>query len=132
MSEILAYLDTIKLRLVTSRVVAEYQIVKERTTATDGYLRVRATLANGDFVEMAECFERGASGMETVEYRHQWMDPTKTQLQRRWDNTPHHPELSNFPHHVHLESKEQVVAGQPMSICRVLDVLEDLVCGERE
>ena len=132
MNEIATYLDTIKLKLVTSRVVIEYQIVKERTTATDGYLRVRAALINGDFLEMAECFERGAERIKTVDYRQQWMDPTKTQLRRRWDNTPHHPELPNFPHHVHLESEGNVVAGQPMSICQVLDVLEELVSGGEE
>lgn len=57
MNEISTYLDDIKLKLVTSRVVIEYQIVRERTTATDGYLRVQATLMNDDFLEMAECFE---------------------------------------------------------------------------
>ena len=51
MNDIVAYLEAIKLKLVTSRVVADYQIVKERTTATDGYLRIRATLYNGDFLE---------------------------------------------------------------------------------
>jgi len=33
MSDITAYLEAIKLKLVTSRVVADYQIVKERITA---------------------------------------------------------------------------------------------------
>lgn len=132
MNEIATYLDAVKLTLVTSPVVSEYQIIKERTTATDGYLRVRATLLNGDFLEMTEAFEQRGEGIETIDYRHQWMDPTKTQLRRRWDNTPHHPELPNFPHHIHLRSEDNVVAGQPMSICQVLDALEDLVsagCG---
>ena len=58
MNDIVAYLEAIKLKLVTSRVVADYQIVKERTAATDGYLRIRAALHNGDFLEAAEYFER--------------------------------------------------------------------------
>ena len=70
MSDITAYLEAIRLKLVTSRVVADYQIVKERITATDGYLRVRATLHNGDFLEAAECFERATEGVKTVDYRY--------------------------------------------------------------
>jgi len=126
-NELTDYLDAIKLRLVTCHVVVEYQIIKERVTATDGYLRVRAVLSNGDFIEMTECFERGAREIETIDYRHQWMDSTRTQLRRRWDNTPHHPGLPGFPHHVHLESESDVIPGQPTSICQALDSLEDLV-----
>jgi len=70
MREIAAYLEAIKLKLVTSRVVADYQIVKERTIATDGYLRIRATLYNGDFLEAAEYFERVPEGVRTVDYRY--------------------------------------------------------------
>ncbi|MFQ5811734.1 MAG: hypothetical protein ACE5I2_00855 [Anaerolineae bacterium] len=68
MSDIATYLEAIKLKLVTSRVVSDYQIVKERTTATDGYLRMRATLYNGDFLEAAEYFERVPEGVRTVDY----------------------------------------------------------------
>ena len=101
MSDIAAYLEAIRLKLITSRVVADYQIVKERTTATDGYLRIRAHLYNGDFLEAAEYFERTSEGVRTVDYRYQWMDLSKKELRCRWDSTPDHPELPNFPYHVH-------------------------------
>jgi hypothetical protein len=50
----LAYLEAIKLRLIASPIIAEYRIVKERATRTDGYLRVRAILVSGDFLELEE------------------------------------------------------------------------------
>jgi hypothetical protein len=130
MSDITAYLEAIKLKLVTSRVVADYQIVKERVTATDGYLRIRATLHNGDFLEAAEYFERATAGAKTVDYRYQWMDSMKKELRCRWDSTPDHPELSNFPHHVHQGSEENVVSGQALSLCQVLDIIADAISGE--
>jgi Family of unknown function (DUF6516) len=40
----------------------------------------------------------------------------------RWDNTPHFPALSSFPHHFHAETsnvKESTLAGDP---------LQDLPC----
>jgi hypothetical protein len=111
MNDIAAYLEALKLKLVTSRVIADYQIVKERATATDGYLRMRATLYNGDFLEAAEYFERVPEGVRTVDYRYQWMDSTKKELRCRWDSTPDHPELSNFPYHVHQGSEENVISS---------------------
>ena len=74
MNDPVAYLEAIKLRLIASPIVAEYRIVKERATRTDGYLRVRATLVSGDFLELVEAFERGPSEMVVVDYRHQWME----------------------------------------------------------
>jgi hypothetical protein len=122
----LAYLEAIKLRLIASPIVAEYRIVKERATRTDGYLRVKATLVSGDFLELVEAFERGPSEMVVVDYRHQWMDAAQSRLHRRWDGAPHHPELPGFPHHVHIETEDSVVPGEPMSILAVLDELERL------
>ena len=130
MSDIAAYFEAIKLKLVTNRGVADYQIVKERTTATDGYLRIRATLHNGDFLEAAEYFERTPEGVRTLDYRYQWMDPTKEELRRRWDSTPDHPELPNFPYHVHQGSEENVISSQALSICQVLDIIADTILGE--
>ena len=126
MNDPTAYLEEIKLRLIVSPVIAEYCILKERATRTDGYLRVRTTLINGDFLELVEAFERGVIEIVVVDYRHQWMDATQTQLRRRWDGAPHHAELSNAPHHVHVESEDHVIPGYPMSILAVLDELEHL------
>ena len=130
MSDVIAYLEAIKLKLVTSRVVADYQIVKERVTAADGYLRIRATLQNGDFLEAAEYFERTTEGVKSVDYRYQWMDSMKKELRCRWDSTPDHPELPNFPYHFHQGSEENVIAGQVLSICQVLDIIADAISGE--
>ena len=132
MNDIAAYLEAIKLKLITSRVVANYQIVKERTTATDGYLRIRATLHNGDFLEAAEYFERTPEGVRTVDYRYQWMDSTRRELRCRWDSTPDHPELPNFPYHVHQGSEKNVMPGEALSICQVLDLIAHAIFGEED
>ena len=126
MNDPVAYLEAIKLRLIASPIVAEYRIVKERATRTDGYLRVKATLVSGDFLELVEAFERGPTEIVVVDYRHQWMDAAQSQLYRRWDGAPHHPEMSQLPHHVHIESEDNIVPGVPMSILAVLDALERL------
>ncbi len=127
MREIVAYHDTIKLALISSPVIADFVVVKERMTATDGYLRLRATLTNGDFLELTEYAVRVGQEITTVDYRYQWMDADRTALRRRWDNTPHHPEAAGFPHHSHVESETMVVASHPMSIVQLLSILERLI-----
>jgi type IV secretory pathway TrbF-like protein len=72
LSEIVAYLDATKLALISSPVIADFAIIKERVTATDGYVRLRATLINGDFLELTEYFVRIGQRITTVDYRYQW------------------------------------------------------------
>jgi hypothetical protein len=55
------------------------------------------------------------------------MDSTKTHLRRRWDNSPHHPEVSTYPHHLHLGREDHVIAGQSLNMNQVLDVIEALI-----
>ena len=46
-------------------------------------------------------------------------------LLTRWDNAPHHRELSNFPHHVY--KKNDVFESEEMSIDAVLKELEKMM-----
>ena len=128
MSELSAYLSDIELALIRSPIVANYQIIRAEENTDDGYVRLRATLVNGDFLEAAEYFilERGV--IRTQDYRYQWMDAGKSTLRKRWDSTPDHPELPNFPHHIHIGNEQTVEAGQALSLINLLDILErDLV-----
>ncbi|MFH1774431.1 MAG: DUF6516 family protein [Methanobacteriota archaeon] len=56
-------------------------------------------------------------------YRFQWMD-SKNYLIRRWDNAPHHKEISSFPHHTHIQGKSNPVASRDITLEEVLDFIE--------
>jgi hypothetical protein len=120
------YLVHLKTCLVTSSVVASFDIVEEWNQPDRGYLRVRATLANGDFLEAAEYFVASAQVVVTERYSCQWMDCTRMQLRRRWDNVEHHPELPNFPHHIHCAGG-RVEPGVSLSIQGVLDQIAESI-----
>jgi hypothetical protein len=117
------YLASIHLALMESSIVLEYAIVRQRLTSQSGHLRVRVRLTNGDFLEAAEFFRSNEEGIIVVDYRHQWMDAGQTILRKRWDSTPHHPEIENSPHHIHIGSEENVLPGQPISIQAVLETI---------
>ena len=120
----LDYLREIESALLTSPVVRSYEIVRSWANTDDGYIRVRCWLTNGDFLELAEYFLVTGSTIETVDYRHQWMDGSQTTLHMRWDNTPHHPEVPNFPFHVHLGTEEEVQPDRPRSVLDILAYIE--------
>lgn len=124
MTDLVDYLVGIELALVSSPAVVEYHILRSWTNTDDGYLRIRATLVNGDFLEAAEYFVLNEGKIETVDYRHQWMDGEKSTLRRRWDSTPDHPHLQNFPHHVHVGAEGAVLPSHPMGILELLRYLE--------
>ena len=119
-----AYVAEIELALISSPTLANYQVLRVWTNSDDGYIRLRASLFNGDFLEAAEYFVMDAEEMKTVDYRHQWMDGAKQHLRRRWDSTPDHPELANFPYHVHVEDEQDVRPDKPMSILDLLRWLD--------
>jgi len=117
------YLAAIHLALMESPIVADYTLVRQRVTSQSGHVRVRVNLINGDFLEAAEFFRLTPDGIQVADYRHQWMDGERSILHKRWDSTPHHPDLENAPHHCHEGSKGTVVPGQPISIQDVLAVI---------
>ncbi len=124
MDEITSYLADVEAALISSPAIADFEVVRSWANTDDGYIRVQATLANGDFLEASEYFAFQGGYLVTVDYRYQWMDAEQTRLRRRWDSTPHHPELENFPHHVRGVDEENVIAGRPMSLIQLLAVLE--------
>ena len=124
MRDPVTYLAEVEMALVASPVVADYRLVRSWANTDDGYIRIRATLSNGDFLEAAEYFIVQEEQIATVDYRHQWMDATRTMLRRRWDNTPHHPELDGFPHHCHIGDESYVVPSEPVSLIQVLALIE--------
>lgn len=120
----LAYLAALKASLANSPVVEQVEIVREYATADHRFLRARLLLRNDDFLEVGEYFQVVGGQTQTVEYRYQWMGPDRQALRKCWDNTKHHPELPNFPHHAHDGRTGQVEPGHLLSIVDRVDLLE--------
>jgi hypothetical protein len=116
------HLASILSDLAASSSVASFDIVEQWVAPDGGYIRVRAWLMNGDFLELAEYFMVSGRECIPVRYRYQWMDATRQQMRKRWDNVEHHPGLPGFPHHVHL-ADGQVEPGQCLSITDLLKIL---------
>jgi Family of unknown function (DUF6516) len=115
------YLESIKTRLLIDPIVVSFQIVRERATSADGYLRAKLTLLDDSQLEFAEYFTVSADGqVAVVTYNYHWAT-AHSELIQRWDNTPHHPDLPNFPYHAHVANSAEPIPAQPLSIFAVLD-----------
>lgn len=117
------YVLQLKAKLAISPIVGSFNVVEEKVWSDRGYIRIRLALSNGDFVEAAEYFVLQDDDLITRRYRYQWMDGKRQELRKRWDNVEHYPDLSNFPHHIHVGKEENVEPGQRLSIIQFLDVL---------
>lgn len=115
------YLEAVKARLLTDPLVEHIEIRRERSTQADAHLRARIGLVNGAILEFSEYVQR-IQGDEilVITYSYHWAN-AQGGLIRRWDNTPHFPGLTGFPHHIHEGPEDVVFPGQPMDIFAVLD-----------
>lgn len=123
------YVLQLKAQLATSPIVAAFTVVEEKVWPERGYIRIRMTLSDGDFVEAAEYFVLEDEEPGTRRYRYQWMDGERRELRKRWDNVEHYPDLPNFPHHVHI-GERKVEPGKRLSIIQLLDVLSGEILGK--
>ena len=70
-----AYLEAIKERFVTDPVVTQFQIIRERSTLMDGYLRARLALADGSQLEFSEYMQRSSDReIVVITYSYHWAD----------------------------------------------------------
>lgn len=113
-----AYLRTVKERLLTDPVVVSFHVMRERATMVDGYIRARLVFTDESYLEFSEYVQTAADNIQVVTYSYQWAT-AENRLIKRWDNTPHFPNLPNFPHHIH--AGVDVIPGQSIDIFAVLD-----------
>ena len=115
--------------LLSHPIVQSVAVVKYTQSRLDGYIRLRSTLINGDFLEIALHVQLQPENGETVidSYRYQWMDGSRSKLRRRWYNTPHFPKLAGFPHHCHVEDESIVEPAQPMDVNMLLETVAGLL-----
>lgn len=92
---------------------------------------ITATIKLDDGSEL-HLFEFVALEKNTVvvkKYRYHWQDSSH-KLIRRWDNAKHHPNLDTFPHHIHVQEKENVQPHEKTDLKGILEKILDYVTRE--
>ena len=76
-------------------------MTKEFVKDLEGYLRIRASLVDNGQLDIF-IYVTSNKKITLEKYSFHWQDKNKN-LVLRWDNAPHHRELENFPHHLHIK-----------------------------
>jgi hypothetical protein len=95
--------------------IAQDVLVLRLTTET---LKLVVRLREGATLRVAERWQA-----ETLlRYSYYWLD-AQDELVIGWDNSPHHTQLDNFPHHKHIREQSMRVPSYEVCLEDVLGVL---------
>jgi len=97
------YFSDIKSSLNVSPVIASYSVTEEFAKEIGGYIRIKASLVNSDFLDLF-IYATVEVELNVQKYSFHWHSK-KGNLRKRWDNSPHHREIRTFPHHLHIGDK---------------------------
>ena len=116
-SPIQLYFDSIQSLFERNPLILSYKIVRERIADVEGFTEIEASLINNYRFNF---FEYYSSTSGVLKYRYQLLNEV-SKIVVRWDNAPHHPEISTFPHHIHILNS--VSESPKINIRSVLDQL---------
>ena len=116
------YFREVELRLKNAEIIADKSVDLREFSATEGMLRGRLLFVDGSMLEFMEYLKEE----NRLKYRFHLMDK-KGNIVFRYDNAPHHKDVSSFPHHKHLPIN--VVESDEKGIMDILDEIEILILG---
>ncbi|HDQ00470.1 MAG TPA: hypothetical protein ENN22_14990 [bacterium] len=107
--EIIDHLDS-------SKFIESFEVMEYYDEENVKLIKIRANLKNSSISYIREFIKADGSN-----YSYHWQDSTG-KLLLRWDNAPHHPHITTFPHHFH--SGNQIKATYRVTIKEVLEEIE--------
>lgn len=81
---------------------------------TRGNLRIRLRFSDEAVLEMTETVASSGETLRWLGYRYHYQSADAATI-LRYDNAPHHPEVSTHPHHKHVEGRVVASAQPPMA-----------------
>lgn len=116
-------LDSLRARLILSAAVTSFHYHQEETVGDVGYFRVRCALTDGSELQLIERFRAIDNAIAVEKYSFHWQSNDGTPI-CRWDNAPHHRNLTTFPHHLHEGEASAVKAHAPVDVFAILSEIE--------
>jgi len=120
------FLADLKASLTASPIVKDIEILDEFITSVSGFLDCRVLLIDGSELYVSEYFTVLKDRIKRDKYSYHLQK--RGELLIRWDNAPHHRELSTFPDHVHR--KDGVHESKEMTVEDILEELSEIIQEE--
>ncbi|MFH1562738.1 MAG: DUF6516 family protein [Nitrospirota bacterium] len=118
------YFQIVKETISNCGFVVSSQVSFDARTSHIGYIKAILYFVDGSQLHFREYVDIRIQVLkEDYSYHYQ----KENRLIFRYDNAPHHREISSFPHHKHLDSEENVVSTSEPSLVIILIEIEDLI-----
>ncbi|BBD63199.1 hypothetical protein NIES2109_60490 (plasmid) [Nostoc sp. HK-01] len=118
------YLNQVEQAIVQCQNVYVERYEEEILTSQRANLRIRLRFNQTHLLEINEALLIIGNQLEFLDYRYHFQDE-RSCLVFRYDNTPHFPNLSTFPHHKHLP--DDVISSAKPEITQVLKEATELL-----
>ena len=103
-------------------IIASYDIVQFRMVGASYQFVAKVSLKNQTELHVKDyLFLDGAQ-----KYSYHWQDAQGDCIVR-WDNAPHHQQVSTFPFHKHLGKQETIAESPPMRLNAALDEIRKIL-----
>ena len=127
---LLSYIKEIEKLVTTASEIIRFEVIRNniRETELETILlyRFKIVFQDASTLELTERIIERANKLSRTKYSYHYQDKDGI-LIKRWDNAPHHNEISTFPHHIHI-SMDQVIEGAEIS---GLDILRDILTNSK-
>jgi hypothetical protein len=105
--------------LLYEMIVSKSTVLIDEKLQTHTHFEMKIDFIDSSVLHVNEVFTFRNSYLK---YSYHWQT-SDNQLIIRWDNAPHHPQISTFPHHKHIQTNENVVESTETDIIAVLDYI---------
>ena len=93
------FLTDLKACLTASPIVRDIEINDEFITSVSGYIDCTVVMIDGSVLYVTEYFTTSGESIKRNKYSYHLQK--NDEFINRWDNAPHHREISTFPYHFH-------------------------------
>jgi hypothetical protein len=113
------YFQYIEALISSTGIVHSTSITYDKRSVSIGFIRGNIYFLDGSLLHVRE-FVNQQPDIERYMYVYQYQSATGDFV-FRYDNTPHFPHVSSFPHHKHEGNEAHVVATPPPNLETVLE-----------
>ena len=83
-------------------------------------------MVDGSTLQFLELIDRKDDEIIRPKYRFHFMDSADKMI-FRYDNAPHHPKITTYPHHKHIRDEEKVIQSKEIGVRDVLSEIGGMI-----
>ncbi len=110
-----------------SEIISSYTILKDSFIDDRYTFEIKIEFTDKSKLENREVF-LFIDDIVKRRYKFHWMNSDNS-LILRWDNAPHHPNIKNFPFHLHREKEDVIEESSEMTLGSVLTFIKKIIRG---